>query len=221
VALVPANFEGVVVLWFDGSGKRHLFDASGKPTEAVSRLLEAGQAVVSGDLFQTGEFLADETRPAAAPKVNSSFPGYTYGYNRPLIAERVHDIESIIGGLGWFPVIKKRHLIGTGDAGLWVLLANSIAGDSIDRCAVDLRGFGFGKVTELTDPNLLPGGLKYGGVGGLAALSAPRPLSLFGVKDSPIPELSVLQRVYQVANGRLSLVNDPLSDDAAVAEILK
>ncbi len=221
IALIPANFNGVAVLWFDGAGKKHLFDQHGRPTTAVQKLLEAGRAVVSADLFQTGEFLADDTKPASPPKVNESFAGYTFGYNRPLLAERVHDILTVIGGLHWYPHLTKQQLVGTGEAGLWVLLARAVAGDSIDRCATDLQGFGFSTVTTLSDPRMLPGGLKYGGIGGLAALAAPSPLAVFGVKDVPAQELSALKQVYQAAKGKLTLVNDSLSDEAVVAEILK
>ena len=221
IALVPTNFNGAAVLWFDGAGKKHLFRENGQPTAAVQKLLETGRAVISADLFQTGEFLVDDSKPAPLPKVNESFAPYTFGYNRPLLAERVHDILTVIGGLGWYPHFTKLHLVGTGDAGLWVLLARSLAQDSIDQCAVDLQGFGFSTVTTMNDPRMLPGGLKYGGIGGLAALSAPNELAIFGTKDTPATELAALKRVYQVAKGKLKLADEPLTDEKAVAEILK
>ena len=221
IVLLPSNFNGTAVLWFDGAGKKHLFDESGKPIPAVQKLLDSGRAVVSADLFQTGEFLSDESQPAANPKVNESFPGYTFGYNRPLLAERVHDILTVIGGLGWYPHIKQLQLVGTSEAGLWVLLAKAVSGNSVSRCVGDLQGFGFGKVTTINDPRMLPGGLKYGGIGGLIAVAAPSDLTVFGTRDVPADELTALKQVYRVANGHLKLADEPLSDAMAVAEILK
>lgn len=220
VGLVPAKFKGTTVLWFDGAGKKHLFDADGQPTPVVRKLLDANQAVFSADVFLTGEFLADDAS-APVPGINDKFAGYTFGYNRPLLAERVHDILSVLGGIRRHPEFATLNLVGTGEAGLWVLLARSLAGDMIKRCTIDLQGFGFAKVTTMNDPRMLPGGLKYGGVGGLAALAAPGELTLFGTKDARPEELAPLQKVYQAANGKLSLVEAPLTAEAVVAESLK
>jgi hypothetical protein len=221
VALVPLNHSGTTVLWFDPAGKKHLFDAEGRPNAAVRKLLAAGQAVISADLFQTGEFLSDETKPAPSPVVNEAFPAYTFGYNRPLVAQRVHDILTIIGGLRRYPNFSTLHLVGTGDAGTWVMLARAVGGSSVNRCVVDLGGFGFGKVTAANDPRMLPGGKKYGGIGGLAALAAPFELAVFGTRDVPAQELTALTQVYKVAGGKLSLVEGALSREEAVNQFQK
>ncbi|HTI52554.1 MAG TPA: hypothetical protein VL475_16435, partial [Planctomycetaceae bacterium] len=219
VALLPGNFSGTGVLWLDGAGKKHLFDAEGRPTAAVRKLLDAGTAVMSADLFQTGEYLADGAA-SPAPVVNPQFSGYTFGYNRPLIAQRVHDILTVIGGFRRHENLTTLHLVGTGEAGLWVVLARALAGDNVKRCVVDLQGFGFSKVKEANDPQMLPGGLKYGGIGGIAALAAPGELTIFGVRDVPPPELSALRQVYEVAKGRLKLEQETLTT-AAVVELVK
>jgi hypothetical protein len=138
-------------------------------------LLDAGIAVISADVFQTGEFLTDDS----------------------------------------------KHLVGTGDAGLWVLLARAVAGDSVKRCIADLKGFGFGKITQLSDPRLLPGGLKYGGIGGLIALSAPADLTIYGTREVPPQELTALKQVYAAAGAKLNLRDEPLSDDDAATAIAK
>ena len=67
--LRPKSFNGTAVLWFDGQGKSHLFGPDGKPTPAVRKLLDAGDAVVSVDLFLTGEFV----EPAAPGPAEGRF----------------------------------------------------------------------------------------------------------------------------------------------------
>lgn len=221
VGLVPPDANGTAILWIDGAGKQHLFDAEGKPTAAVRKLLSAGLAVVSADVFQTGEYLPEGAASAPAPAVNSRFAGYTFGYNRPILAERVRDIQTVIAGLRSVSKLDKLHLVGTGEAGPWVLLARTLADRSVDRCVVDLNGFGFSKITATNDPLMLPGGLKYGGIGGLAALCAPHPLLIFGTMNSPAAELAPLGQVYKAAGGTLTLVEERLSDDEVVNRLLE
>lgn len=221
IGLVPAKFKGTTVLWFDGAGKKHLFDADGKPTAAVQKLLADSQAVFSADLFQTGEFLSEGTDSAPGPVVNDKFAGYTFGYNRPLVVERARDILSVIGAIRRYPDFTTLNLVGTGEAGLWVLLARSVAGETIKRCTADLLGFGFGKIAEANDRRMLPGGLKYGGIGGLAALAAPGELALYGTKEVPPAELAPLEKVYGAAKGKLTLSEGQLTVESAVAESLK
>jgi hypothetical protein len=198
-----------------------LFGADGKPSPAVRELLAAGATVVSADVFLTGEFLADDLKPAPPRKVDETFAGYTFGYNRPLLAQRVRDVLTVIAGVAGYPQYTTLHLVGTGEAGLWVLLARAVGEEKVKRCVVDLQGFGFGKIAQMNDPRMLPGGLKYGGIGGLAALAAPGELILFGTKETPPQELAALRQVYQSARGKLTVRDEPLTDDDAISAILK
>ena len=220
IGLVPSDFNGTAVLWLDGEGKSHLFKPDGSVKPAVQDLLASGIGVVSADLFLTGEFLPDGVQ-SAEPKINKLYAGYTYGYNRTLLANRVRDILTVIGGMHKNPAITKVHLLGTGEAGVWTLLARALAGDHVGECVVDLQGFGFGKVQSTTDANLLPGALKYGGLGGLAALAAPHSMTVAGTKDVPAGELEPLSRVYQAAAGKLTFVSASLTPAQAADAILK
>ena len=51
-------------------------------------------AIVSADLFGTGEFTGDDGE--FVMDVDGGYPGYTFGYNRPLLAQRVHDLLTVI-----------------------------------------------------------------------------------------------------------------------------
>ena len=214
LGLFPSNFNGSVVLWVDGRGTSHLFGSNGQPTSAVSKLLASGQGVVAADLYMTGSYLPSPEF-TYVPKVDSGFASYTYCYNRPVISERVRDLLTVIAAVRKHPRVTSLHLAGTGDAGLWALLARAQAGAAINRTVIDLNGASFSKVNSLTDPNLLPGGLKYGGIGGFAALVAPAALTLAGTQGSEA-ELTLATRAYELAKGTLTVLPGKLSDQELV-----
>jgi hypothetical protein len=196
------------LLWVDSRGKANLFAADGSPTVEVQQLLDAGFAVSGLDVYGTGEFKTGEQ--PFRQEVNKDYAGYTFCYNRPLLAERVHDVLTGIGALQLQFGDRPIDLLGTGDAGLWVLLAGALADGTVNRTAVDLQGFTFQNVKSLEDPNLLPGALRYGGVGGLAALVAPQELLLTGIENIPDTELEPLWRMVELTKGDLEIVDRPL-----------
>jgi hypothetical protein len=51
-----------------------------------------------------------------------------------------------------------------------------LAGEAIDRAAVDTHGFRFGKVLDYRDPMFLPGGSKYLDLPGMILIQDPLPL---------------------------------------------
>jgi hypothetical protein len=124
------------------------------------------------DVFGTGELALDK------PAVNTQYAGYTFGYNRPLLAERVHDILTAVAFAKGHPQAKTVHVVGWESAGPWAALARALAGDAVGRTAADLDGFRFEAVRAGDDPMMLPGALKYGGLGAFAALCAPGELLL-------------------------------------------
>ena len=211
VVLANDRFAGEVVLWLDGAGKSALFGADGQPIPAVKKLVDAGQGVVGIDLLLTGEAVPGEGQPERT--VNTSFPGYTYGYNRPLIAERVRDVLTVLTAARARPEIRSVRLVATGDAGPVGALACAIAREKLKSATIDLQGFSFGEVADANDPNLLPGALKYGDIGGLTALAAPLELTVYGVES----DLPVLSKVYELAGGKLTLKNGPLSAEDVAA----
>jgi dienelactone hydrolase len=220
VLLRSDNANGTVVLWLDGKGKSHVFGPDGKPIAPVRKLLEAGNAVVSVDLFLTGEFVEPGKSPVL-PAVNSKYAGYTFGYNRTLAANRVHDILTSVAALKKNDQVQKIELIGTGDAGPYVLLAAGLLRDQIAGAVVDARGFSYQSIPHTTDPLFLPGALKYGGLGGLAALAAPAKLDLFGTEGIPEEELAPLKVIVPLAGGKLTNHPQPLSPALAVEFVEK
>jgi dienelactone hydrolase/pimeloyl-ACP methyl ester carboxylesterase len=152
------KFKGeTVVLWIHPKGKSSLFDGD-KLAAPVQTLVDAGYAVVAPDVLGVGEL--------ALPNgfaVSETYAGFTYGYNRGLLANRVHDVLTTVG-FSRFMGAKTVHLVGWGEFGPVAVLAKAAVGDGVTKLAADLNGFDFAKITDPADPMMLPGALKYGGL---------------------------------------------------------
>lgn len=210
LVLLPNSFRGDTLIWVDGAGRSHLLDDAGTPIAAAKKLLDRGYALVSADLFLTGPGAAEAL---ASRTVDAAFPGYTFGYNRPLLSERVHDILTLVRAASLHKDVQRVHLVGTGEAGPWTLLAAALAGDRLASTTVDLSEFSFSRVSEPSDPMLLPGSLKYGDIGGLAALAAPATLNIYGVGSV---DLATLTSAYVTAGGTLNVHDERLSPETVV-----
>jgi hypothetical protein len=180
------DWQGSILVWIHPQGKASLF-REGKLIPEAQRILDRHLGIMAPDVFLTGELSG-----AAPMPINSSYAGYTFGYNRTLLANRIHDIlltvsladsTRLVGkdpGSG----VKKReysvHLVGFEAAGPWVLLARALClPQAVQRTAADANQFHFGKVKSTTDPMMLPGALKYGGLPAFTALAAPGELFVY------------------------------------------
>jgi hypothetical protein len=161
------EFDGTMIVWIHPEGKSSLMQ-EGKLVPAARQILERKAAILAVDVFGTGEF-----QGAKLPAVDPKFAGYTFGYNRPLLANRVHDILTAVGFAKGLEGTKRVHLVGLDKAGPWVALARALCGDAVARTAVDYDGFRFEKVTRTDNEMMLPGALKYGGLPAFTALCAP------------------------------------------------
>ena len=190
-----------VVIWLDETGKAGLLNPDGTPKPAVAKLLEGGFSVLGVDLLQQGEFLADPTK---AP-IETAFKGYgdqsqpwmksayyTYGYNRPLFAQRVRDALTAIKFVQTDKHgAKKVHLVGFGPTvGPVAAAARAQAGRAVEKAAIDTANFRFDSVDRLNHPMFLPGAVKYGDVPALLALGAPGKLWLAGGGSEVPPALA-------------------------------
>jgi hypothetical protein len=177
IVLMPTGETRRTAIWLDPAGKSALFGADGSPRPAVRKLLDAGIQVVGLDLLNQGEFLPDGkrllyTRKVAAKGHESA--AYTFGYNRALFAQRVHDILTAVSYFRgddqpWGIV----DIVGLDGAGRWAVAAKAIAGDAVDRTVIETGGFRFAAVPSTDHPDFLPGGAKYFDIPGLLALCAP------------------------------------------------
>jgi len=186
---LPKNWNKQVVIWIADGGKDELLNDNGTPKPAVQKLIDAGISVALPDLLYQGEFLSDgktvtKTRTVPNPR---EFAGYTLGYNHPLFSQRVHDILTLVAFCRFSKYEPAGvHLIGIGpQSGALAAAAAFQAGPAINKVAVGTGGFRFGSITDVRDPMIAPGAVRYGDVPGLLALSAPRPMWVTGEKEIP------------------------------------
>jgi len=203
----PKSWNKHVVIWISKVGKQSLLDVDGSPCKPVRRLMDAGVAVLGVDLLGQGGFSTDG-KPRTVARLNKSgadnwttYAGFTFGYNYPLFAQRVHDVLSMVSFARNTLGARKVDLVGIGGAGHWVLAARAQAREAIDRAAADTAGFRFANLAAIDDPDFLPGGAKYLDLPGIAALSAPLPLWLAGESTMP----SAVAKAYDAGGAPQSL----------------
>jgi dienelactone hydrolase len=206
---VPSKWDGRVVLWIHPDG---LVGAEGK---LFDKLL-AKTAVCAVEVFRTGASGHEATYP-----VNKTFAGYTFGYNRPVLADRVHDILTAVAWVKGQKGVTSIELIGFGKAGPWVALARGLCGDAVARTAVDANGFRFESVKDFNDEMMLPGAVKYGGLLTLAAVSAPHELLIHNTRGCG--PASYLEAAYEAAGASKNLVRreEAMEPAAAVDWLLR
>ncbi|MBN1443284.1 MAG: hypothetical protein JXA90_11300, partial [Planctomycetes bacterium] len=220
VLLTPHNYKGVVAVAVLDGGKAGLAGPEGDWRLEVRACLRRGVAILAPDVFLTGESLAarrEKVRAAASGDLpaaaaaellpvdaqrHGSYVGYTYGYNRTLIAQRVHDVLTAIAFARSLPGAKEVRLVGSGSrsGGVWALLARAVSGDAVGRTVVeaDLDAL---SVESFQDENFLPGALKYGGLPFFAALCAPGELLILGSGEMP----DVALAAYRAAGAEAKL----------------
>jgi dienelactone hydrolase len=199
VLLQPKQPTGKAVIWVDAKGKSALFEGD-QPLADVRKLLDGGVAVIGVDLLFQGEFLTNgvPVTKIRVVKNDRDFVGYTDGYNRPVFAQRVNDLLTLIkyakeNGIGQ----TRLALAGLDGGGPWVSAAVALSKGGVAAAFIDTGGFRFGKVLDVRSPDLLPGGAKYGDLPAILALCAPVKLAVSGEGESVS---SVVRRRYEQAN---------------------
>ena len=181
---LPNNWDRRVVIWLSEQGKSGLVKEDGSPTADVQKLLDAGVSVCGVDLLFQGESLEGGKPVTKARKVgnNREFAGYTFGYNHTLLAQRVHDVLSVIGYVKHDDAhsAEEINLIALDGTGPIAAVALAQCDGAVAHAAIDTHGFRFAGVSDYLDVNFLPGGAKYGDLPGILALAAPTKISLSG-----------------------------------------
>ncbi|MCE9567957.1 MAG: acetylxylan esterase [Planctomycetes bacterium] len=199
------------VIWLHPKGKASLVE-NGKHHPSAKSLTDAGCLIIAPDLLGTGENIS--AKPFA---VDKNYAGFTFGYNRTLLANRVHDVLTILATFG--ALREHVRLVGWGEMGPVAILAKALAGDAVKKTAADLDGFSFEKIHDTNDPMTLPGALKYGGMGAFLGLCAPGEVLVHNQKGSGTGNLS--RAAYDAAGAADKLTrNAEKLDDAKVIEWL-
>lgn len=202
------NFGGAVLVWVHPEGIESLWK-DGQPHPAALKWLEADGGILAVECLSAGANAGRKPHP-----VNPTFSGYTFGYNRSLLANRVHDILTAIGVAKHHSSTRSVSLVGWGEAGPWALLAGGICDGDLKKTAVDLNGFRFESVESMDDPMMLPGALRYGGLPAFARLSTQFPLLMHNAKGTGCEDHAKYAPAGQVRVERQKL------DDAATIEWL-
>ena len=221
--LYPKTWNGRAVVWLDQAGKAGMFSSDGSLQPAVAKLVASGATVVGVDLLFQGEFLSDgqsikQTRTVANKR---EFAGYTLGYNHSLFAQRTHDVLSVVhflrtAKIAAHPSPSSISLVGLDGVGPIAIAARALAGNAINKAAVDSAGFRFGKLLDYRDPNFLPGGSKYLDLPGMIALGAPHPLWLAGEGSD-----SLIRDVYPMESLTTYSGSSAMRAQSAVEWLLK
>ena len=154
-------------------------------------------------------------------KNTREFAGFNYGYNHTLLAQRAHDVLTVIAFAKHHPdkptTIDLMALDGTGPI---AAVALAQAGGAVRQAAIDTQGLRFGQLGDYLDVNFLPGGAKYGDLPGCLSLAAPTKLWLAG---ETAQSASLVQAAYGAAdvdNGIAFFAGPPAEEAAAAVEWL-
>jgi len=169
----PKQWNGKTVVWLTGEGKSGLFDADGGLNPAARKLVEGGATLVGVDLLHQGESSVDGQPLTRTPRVKNprEAAAYTFGYNPAVFVHRVHDVLSVVQYIrGHEKPSSRVSLVALDGTAPIAAAARAQAGRGLDRVALRLGDFRFGRILDLHSPDFLPGGAKYGDVDGLLAL---------------------------------------------------
>lgn len=161
VFLYPKNWNGDVVVWLDGTVA---------PSADVFAEVRAGRAVAMSRLF------APDLMANPLVKNPRQAPAYTFGYNRPLFAQRVHDVLTLIQ----FCRTREQHpaksvrLVARGPVAAIGTAAAFLARHALVGADVEKSDFRFESVDDFRAAAFLPGALKYGDLPALRRLAGLR-----------------------------------------------
>ena len=179
----PKTWNGRTVLWLTDAGKAGLF-RNGRLIPGVQSLVDSGATVCGVDLLFQGDFLPDgkpitQTRRVKNPREAAA---YTFGYNRALVAQRVHDVLTTLQFIRSHerPSTQVAAIAMDPVTGPILAAALAVADEGLDAAALNTHGFRFGAVADLQDVQFLPGGAKYGDLPGLIGLGRVKTLWLAG-----------------------------------------
>ena len=169
----PKQWNNKTVVWLTSEGKSGLYAADGSLIPAVQKLVEGGSTVVGLDLLHQGESLVDGQPLTRTPRVKNprESAAYTFGYNPAVFTHRVHDVLTAVQYIrGHEKPSSQVSLVALDATAPIAAAARAQSGKALDRVALHLGEFRFGRVLDLHSPDFLPGGAKYGDVDGLITL---------------------------------------------------
>lgn len=179
---------GPIVLYVHGAGKA----ADARAGGPIEKLVKAGSQVIAFDVRGLGE-----TSPTDKPsKWNDQFGAdfkelyMALHLDRPLLGQRVHDVLAVAQTLALDPETAKNpvHIVGIGAGGPIALHAAAleprIQQVTLERALLSWSLVARTPVTQNQLGNVVPNALKSYDLPDLAALVAPRPLTIRASLDA-------------------------------------
>ncbi|MBI3922519.1 MAG: acetylxylan esterase [Armatimonadetes bacterium] len=179
---------------------------SGKPGPVVKQLLKRGNAVFALSPFATA---------GAQDRRDFSDVAHATTYNRTPTMHRVQDLLTAVAYLSSRREFRQIHLIGLGEAGLWVFLARSLT-QSVGKTAVDLDCFNDRTDADFLKRLYVPLLRRAGDFLTAAALIAPASLLLHNAGDKF--SAAGVKKVYANLGGAgaLTVSKDRMAESAIV-----
>ena len=169
----PKQWNGKTVVWLTADGKSGLYTTAGSLVPAVQKLIDGGVTVLGLDLLHQGESSIDGRPLTRTPRVKNprEAAAYTFGYNPAVFTHRVHDVLTVVQYIrGHEKPSSQVSLIALDATAPIAAAARAQSGPALNRVALHLGEFRFGRVLDIHSPDFLPGGAKYGDVDGLITL---------------------------------------------------
>lgn len=181
--------RGAVLVVHPGGSDR-LIDDDGNPSPVIDALLEQRQTVMTIDTFGTGE---------GNPKPDDSAFQFGTTYNHTKTAYRIQDIITGVTSLRERTGASTVGVIGSGDAGLWCLIAAALD-PHIARATCDTLKFNMSDDQAFLDKLFIPCFRRAGDLRTAVALAAPAELLLHNTGG--VFETEWMEEIYRVADSR-------------------
>lgn len=191
------KWNGTTVLWLTAHTLK-------QPDAAMKKLLDAGVAIAMPQLYLPGA-TQNPWNPVKTKdqKNHDSWQWaacYTYGYNHPLVVQRVHDAMSTVAVLKQGEHRVKRIILAADDGmGAVGALAAATMKDALGGAVIDTEGFRFASLRDALDPQFVPGAVKYGDLPGLLGLCDQGRLAVLGEQGKKGGEDAVAAAVLKMA----------------------
>jgi hypothetical protein len=191
---IPRESNGTACVAVSSSGRASFLDPSTPQGAVVQDALTRGVTVLLPEVLLGGAEARGE--PTALPTDaarHALYAGYTLAYNRCLLSERARDV---------LIAIEHAHAVGVDPRGRAVGRRSSGHASAARRCARPGRvsrvladaEWDFDAIESLADPDLLPGALRFGGLGAFAGLCAPTELTLASRSEPLFCDEGLLRR---------------------------
>ncbi len=205
----PRHQSSRAAVW-TGSGGIAQALPGGRPIPAIHQLVDSGYGVIVIDVLGQDADATTGNRLVA----NRNAAAFTFGYNRPLVAQRAHDVLAALRYARTLagPSGRVTLVAADGQAALWAGLARTAAGDVLDAAAFATEGARFADARSMDDAAFLPGSVRYGDLPAMLALGAPGPLWVGG---EPPDALAIVRDTYTAAGAADALTVAPTRGDLA------